>query len=104
MNVINTWTFCDFAPFALCGASKRRKEEVAEQAEDEEADDPVDRVDVDDDHVHVKAPALGVVLKVHGVQTVASSVGELAPADGCGRPLEAWFGWKKQTFPSSGPQ
>lgn len=79
-----------------CRASKRRKEEVAEQAEDEEADDPVDRVDVDDDHVHVKAPALRVVLKVHGVQTVASSVGELAPADGCGRPLEAWIGWQKR--------
>lgn len=72
--------------------SKRREEEVAEEAEYEEADDPVDRVDVDDDHVHVKAPAPGVILKVHGVQAVASSVGELSSGNGTGLPLKAWIG------------
>lgn len=76
----------------LPGLSKRRKEEVAKKAEYEEANNPVDWVDVDDDHVHVKAPAPRVVLKVHGVQAVASSVGELASGHGTWLPLEAWIG------------
>ena len=76
--------------------SKRREEEVAEEAEHKEADDPVDRVDVDDDHVHVKAPAPGVVLEVHGVQAVASPVGELSSAQGTGLPLKAWIGGQKR--------
>lgn len=84
---------CNVLQVYACGLSKRREEEVAKQAEDEEANDPVDWVDVNDDHVHVKSPALRVVLEVHGVQTVTTSVRVLAPADGCGRPLEAWIGW-----------
>lgn len=100
MNIIVTLTssFSIFnlssfyvAPSLLPGLSKRREEEVAKEAEYEEANDPVDRVDVDDDHVHVKAPASRVILEVHGVQTVASSVGELASSDGTGLPLKAWF-------------
>lgn len=78
----------------VAGPSKRREEEIAKEAEYEEANNPVDWVDVDDDHVHIKAPASRVILKVHGIQTVASSMGELASSNGTGLPLEAWFGWQ----------
>lgn len=87
---------CDVLQVYACGVSRRREEEVAKQADDEEADDPVDWVDVDDDHVHVEAPALRVVLEVHGVQTIATSW-VLPSADGCGRPLEACVGWISNT-------
>lgn len=85
---------CNVLQVCACRVSKRREEEVAKQADNEEANDPVDWVDVNDDHVHVKAPALRVVLEVHRVQTIATSVRVLPPADGCGRPLEACIGWR----------
>uniref|UniRef100_G3NV11 Uncharacterized protein n=1 Tax=Gasterosteus aculeatus TaxID=69293 RepID=G3NV11_GASAC len=72
--------------------SKRREEEVAKEAEYEEADNPVDGVYVDDDHVHVKTPASRVLFKVQIAQLVASSVGELASNNGTRLPLEACFG------------
>lgn len=75
---------------SAAGLSKRRKEEVTEEAEDEEADHPVDGVDVNDDHVHVQAPAPSVVPEVQAVQLVASSPGQRTPRHGSGLPLEAW--------------
>lgn len=76
----------------MLGLSKRREEDVAKNTKYEEANNPVDRVDVDDDHVHVKAPTSRVVWKVHGVQTVASSMGEVMLSHGTGLPLKAWLG------------
>lgn len=50
--------------------------------------DPVGRVDVYDNHVHVQMPAPGLVLEVQGVHVKASRVWEPAPGDGTGLPLE----------------
>lgn len=72
------------------GLSKRRKEEVTEEAEHEESDHPVDGVDVNDDHVHVQAPAPSVAPEVQAVQLVASSPGQLMPRHGSGLSLKAW--------------
>lgn len=69
--------------------SESRKEEVAEEAKYEKGNYPVDRVDVDDHHVHVKAPAPRVALEIYSIQMVAASVGELASSSGTGRSLEA---------------
>lgn len=71
---------------SAAGLSKRRKEEVTEDAEHEEADHPVDGVDVNDDHVHVPAPAP----EVRAVQLVASPPGQLTPRHGSGPSLKAW--------------
>lgn len=70
--------------------SKRREEEVTEEAEDEEAHHPVDRVDVNDDHVHVQAPAPSIAPEVQAVQLIASSAGELTSGHGGGLSLESW--------------
>lgn len=51
--------------------SKGREEEIAEEAEDNEANDPVDRVYINDHHVHVKSPAMRIILKVEGIKPVA---------------------------------
>lgn len=79
------------------GPSKRREKHVAKAAENEEPNEPVDGVDVNDDHVHVETPASGVVLKVQVIQGEGSSVGELTSHTWAGLPLEAWF--EKQLSP-----
>lgn len=86
--------FPSFTSVVFFFSSKRRKEEVAKEAEYEEANNPVDGVNVNDDHVHVEVPASRVVVKVQRVQAVASSMGELATSDWTGRSLEAWCGRK----------
>lgn len=90
-SIFNLFSFY-VAPSLLPGLLKRREEDVAKNTEYEEANNPVDRVYADDDHVHVKAPASRVIRKVHGVQTVATSVGEVTSSNGAGLPLKAWFG------------
>lgn len=67
---------------------KREEEEIAEEAEDNEANDPVDRVYIDDHHVHVKSPAMRIILKVEGIKPVAL-VRELASPDWTCLPLKA---------------
>lgn len=67
---------------------KREEEEIAEEAEDNEANDPVDGVYIDDHHVHVKSPAMRIILKVEGIKPVAP-VRELASANWTCLPLKA---------------
>lgn len=67
---------------------KREEEEIAEEAEDNEANDPVDGVYIDDHHVHVKSPAMRIILKVEGIKSVAP-VRELPSANWTCLPLKA---------------
>lgn len=67
---------------------KREEEKIAEEAEDNEANDPVDGVYIDDHHVHVKSPTMRIILKVEGIKPVAP-VRELASANWTCLPLKA---------------
>lgn len=77
--------YCPKRPETLHRASrafslKREEEKIAEEAEDNEANDPVDGVYIDDHHVHVKSPTMRIILKVEGIKPVAP-VRELASAN-----------------------
>lgn len=58
----------------------KRKEKIAKEAENNEPNDPVHRINIDDHHVHVKPPATAVVLEVQVVHPVRT-VRELPPCD-----------------------
>lgn len=75
----------------MAGLSKGREEQIAKGAEYEKANNPVDRVDVDYDHVHVETPTSRVVLKVNCVDGKSSSMGELASHTWARLPLETLF-------------
>lgn len=50
----------------------KREEKIAEKTKHNETYDPIDGINVDYHHVHVKSPSPAIILKVHIIHSVSS--------------------------------
>lgn len=64
------------------------KEKIAEKTKDNKSNDPVDRINVDYHHVHVKPPSSAIILKVQVIHPVCS-MREMPSCKGICAPLKA---------------
>lgn len=58
--------------------SLKREKEITKKTENNKSYYPVDRINVDDHHVHIKPPSTAIILEVHIVHPV-SSMWEMPP-------------------------